>query len=80
MHLDTAATCAAIGVVSGWFVPQLVARIPEPQPKEPSPKPADPSPKPADPSLKPADPSLVDSEAVSTRDGAAKVATAAKIP
>jgi hypothetical protein len=30
MHLDTAAACAVIGVVSGWFVPLLVRRIPEP--------------------------------------------------
>jgi leader peptidase (prepilin peptidase)/N-methyltransferase len=38
MHLDTAAACAVIGLVSGWFVPQLVARIPEPAPP-PEPKP-----------------------------------------
>jgi len=57
MHLDTAAACAVIGVVSGWFVPLLVRRIPEP-----------------------VDPSLVDGETVSTSDGSAKVATAAKIP
>jgi leader peptidase (prepilin peptidase)/N-methyltransferase len=30
MHLDTAAICAVIGVISGWFVPLLVRRIPEP--------------------------------------------------
>lgn len=30
MHLDTAAVCAVVGAVLGWFVPQLVARIPEP--------------------------------------------------
>lgn len=30
MHYDTAAACAAVGAILGWFVPQLVARIPEP--------------------------------------------------
>ncbi len=30
MHLDTAAVCAVLGLVSGWFVPLLVGRIPEP--------------------------------------------------
>jgi leader peptidase (prepilin peptidase)/N-methyltransferase len=34
MHPDTAAACAVIGVVSGWFVPLLVARIPEPAPTD----------------------------------------------
>jgi leader peptidase (prepilin peptidase)/N-methyltransferase len=29
-HLDTAAVCAAYGAVSGWFVPRLVAAVPEP--------------------------------------------------
>lgn len=43
MHLDTAAACAVIGLVSGWFVPQLIARIPEPQPS-PDPRPVEPSP------------------------------------
>jgi leader peptidase (prepilin peptidase) / N-methyltransferase len=37
MHLDTALACAVIGLVTGWFVPQLIARIPEPQPAEPVP-------------------------------------------
>ena len=32
MHLDTAVVCALIGLVAGWFVPLLVARIPEPEP------------------------------------------------
>lgn len=30
MHLDTGLVCALVGAVLGWFVPQLVARIPEP--------------------------------------------------
>jgi len=29
-HLDTAAACAIVGAVLGWFVPRLVAWIPEP--------------------------------------------------
>lgn len=32
MHLDTALVCALIGAVGGWFVPLLIARIPEPEP------------------------------------------------
>jgi leader peptidase (prepilin peptidase)/N-methyltransferase len=32
MHLDTAGVCAVLGLVAGWFVPLLVARIPEPAP------------------------------------------------
>lgn len=30
-HLDTALACAAIGAASGWFVPRLIARLPEPE-------------------------------------------------
>lgn len=36
MHLDAAVACALIGLVTGWFVPQLVGRIPEPEPAQPS--------------------------------------------
>ncbi|MGZ4437099.1 MAG: prepilin peptidase [Nocardioidaceae bacterium] len=36
-YLDTAATGAAVGLVSGWWVPALIARIPEPAP-EPRPE------------------------------------------
>lgn len=32
MHVDTALLCAVVGVVSGWFVPRLVAGLPEPEP------------------------------------------------
>jgi leader peptidase (prepilin peptidase) / N-methyltransferase len=39
MHLDTALVCAAIGTAGGWFVPVLIARLPEPDP-EPDPEPA----------------------------------------
>lgn len=31
-HLDTAATAAAVGLVSGALVPALIARVPEPKP------------------------------------------------
>ena len=31
-HLDTAAVCALVGFVAGWFVPALIARLPEPAP------------------------------------------------
>ncbi|QIX26893.1 prepilin peptidase [Nocardioides sp. JQ2195] len=31
-HLDTALVCALVGLVSGWFVPRLVAGLPEPAP------------------------------------------------
>lgn len=30
MHLDTAAACAVIGLLTGWFVPRLIAALPEP--------------------------------------------------
>jgi leader peptidase (prepilin peptidase)/N-methyltransferase len=30
MHVDTALACAVVGAVSSWFVPWLVARLPEP--------------------------------------------------
>ena len=30
MHLDTALACALIGLVGGWFVPAVIARLPEP--------------------------------------------------
>ncbi len=33
MHLDTAAACALIGLVAGWFVPALIAQLPEPAPE-----------------------------------------------
>lgn len=42
-HLDTAAVCAVLGGVSGWFVPRLIAVVPEPQPEpgtDPAAKPA----------------------------------------
>lgn len=29
-HLDTALVCALLGLASGWFVPRLVAALPEP--------------------------------------------------
>src|SRR5687767_3879121 len=32
MYLDTAAVAAVLGAVSGWFVPRLIARLPEPSP------------------------------------------------
>lgn len=42
-HVDTALVCALAGAVAGWFVPQLVARLPEPEPsgesEEPEAKP-----------------------------------------
>ena len=41
MHLDTALACALIGLVGGWFVPALIARLPEPSP-EPERDPAPP--------------------------------------
>ena len=38
MHLDTALVCALIGLGSGWFVPALISRLPEPAPApEPGP-------------------------------------------
>lgn len=37
-HLDTALVCAVLGLVVGWFVPRLVARLPEPVPAEVGPE------------------------------------------
>jgi len=31
-NLDTAVVCALLGLVSGWFVPSLIAGLPEPEP------------------------------------------------
>jgi leader peptidase (prepilin peptidase) / N-methyltransferase len=40
MHLDTAAVCAVTGLVAGWFIPAVIARLPEPVPAPvPVPKP-----------------------------------------
>jgi leader peptidase (prepilin peptidase)/N-methyltransferase len=39
-HLDTAAVCAVLGGVSGWFVPRLVAAVPEPEPAPDGERPA----------------------------------------
>ena len=33
MHLDTALACALIGLVGGWFVPAVIAVLPEPSPE-----------------------------------------------
>lgn len=30
--LDTALVCGGVGLVAGWFVPRLIARVPEPAP------------------------------------------------
>ena len=38
--LDTALAAGAVGLVSGAFVPRLIARVPEPEP-EPEPEPSD---------------------------------------
>ncbi|CUR54715.1 putative Peptidase A24A, prepilin type IV [metagenome] len=32
MHLDAALACALIGLAGGWFVPQLIRWVPEPEP------------------------------------------------
>lgn len=41
MHPVVAAWCAVVAGVLGWCVPALVARLPEPPPKEPAEEPAD---------------------------------------